>query len=295
MSGLRLRSLLSTALLSAALLSPLALGAGVADAEPAAEPVVHVNLGDSFSAGTGIMPIDPASPAQCNRSLRNFAHQLADRQGYRLTDVSCGGAETADFTTEQYPGVKPQFDALHDGVDLVTLTIGGNDGSVFAGAVGQCTVAALTAAGDARPCATRHGDTFLTEVRENTGPAVAEAIAGIREAAPDAEVVVVGYPWLLPPTGGCFPAMPVAAGDVPYLRELQTELNAVIEAAATDNGARFADLSETSEGHDACAPAGTRWIEPIVVPTGSIPVHPNEAGSAAMAQAVIDVLADAAD
>lgn len=290
MSGLRLRSVLSAALLTAA-----TAGAWVTGAAPAAaddpESTVYVNLGDSFSAGTGVMPMDPTSPERCARSARNYAHQLAERNGYDLTDVSCGGAKTQDFTAEQHPGIKPQLDALGPDTDLVTLTIGGNDGDVFGTAVRLCTEAVLTAPRETAPCTSRHGEELLTEIRENTAPALDQAVADIRAAAPNATVVVVGYPWLLPPTTGCFPAMPIAAGDVPFLRDLQTELNESVEAAAVGNGALFADMSVRSEGRDACAPIGTRWVEPIVVPVGSIPVHPNEAGERAMADAVVEALA----
>ena len=30
----------------------------------------------------------------------------------RLVDVTCGGADTGDYTAEQYPGVAPQLEAL---------------------------------------------------------------------------------------------------------------------------------------------------------------------------------------
>ena len=45
-------------------------------------------------------------------------------------------------------------------------------------------------------------------------------------------VAILGYPWILPATGGCFPQMPVATGDVPYLRNEQATLNSAVKRAA---------------------------------------------------------------
>src|SRR3954451_21897254 len=68
----------------------------------------YVNMGDSYSAGAGIVPPAPNSPPNCAQSTLNWARDLATARGYQLTDVSCSGAETRDYTTAQYPGVAPQ-------------------------------------------------------------------------------------------------------------------------------------------------------------------------------------------
>ena len=63
------------------------------------------------------------------------------------------------------------------------------------------------------------------------------ALRAVRAAAPDAEVAILGYPWILPTRGGCFDRMPVAEGDVPYLRHLQATLNDAVRRAAAATGA----------------------------------------------------------
>ncbi len=100
-----------------------------------------------------------------------------------------------------------------------------------------------------------------------------------------ARVVIVGYQWLLPPTIGCA-QMPVAPGDVPYLRSLQRTLNMSIAGAAAETDTTFVDMSAVSEGHDGCQAVGTRWAEPLVFSDQFVPVHPNAAGEAAMAAEV---------
>ncbi|WP_278259256.1 GDSL-type esterase/lipase family protein [Nocardioides convexus] len=75
---------------------------------------------------------------------------------------------------------------------------------------------------------------------------------------------------------------------MPYLRELQATLNAVIAQAAGETGSTYVDLSQASEGHDACQPAGVRWIDPLF-PTTS-PVHPNALGQREMAARTLSVL-----
>ena len=106
-----------------------------ARAEP--EPLAYVALGDSYSAASGVLPPDPSSPF-CLRSTRNYPNVIAQKTGARLTDVSCGAAQTKDFFTPQYQGVPPQLDALKPGTQLVTMTIGGNDSGVFINTILSC-------------------------------------------------------------------------------------------------------------------------------------------------------------
>lgn len=274
------------------------LAAGVAAAGTAAAlavtgPTAHaqdqaqyVALGDSYSAGSGVLPLDPSAPLLCARSALNYPHVLAARTGDQLTDVTCGGAQTKDFAGSQYPGVAPQLDALGGSTKLVTLTIGGNDGNTFIDAILACGSAGVLTLGQGSPCKALYGSSFDDTVDTSTYPAVKAALQAVRAKAPDARVAVLGYPWILPakadPT--CFAKMPIASGDVPYLRDLETHLNSAVQRAAQETGATYVDMSAVSEGHDACAPVGTRWIEPVLFGTNYVPVHPNALGESEMAQ-----------
>ena len=84
--------------------------------------------------------------------------------------------------------------------------------------------------------------------------------------------------------------MPVATGDVPYLRSLQTTLNDAVRRAAAATGVTYVDLNGVSEGHDACQPLGVRWIEPVLQGTNPVIVHPNALGEREMAAQTLRVL-----
>ncbi|MFJ4616928.1 SGNH/GDSL hydrolase family protein [Streptomyces sp. NPDC088812] len=275
---------------SAAAAGALALTLTGAQAQ-AATPLDYVALGDSYSAGSGVLPID-TSNLLCLRSTVNYPHVIASRTGAHLKDVTCGAAETKHFTQAQYPGVAPQVNALDAGTDLVTLTIGGNDNGTFINAVTACATAGVLSGGKGSPCEDANGTTFDDQIDTNTYPALKAALASVRAKAPNARVAVLGYPWIMPATAApsCFAKLPVASGDVPYLRALQDHLNAVVQRAAEEAGAVYVDFARSSDGHDACAAAGTRWIEPLLFGTSVVPVHPNAFGEKRMAEEAIAVL-----
>jgi len=250
---------------------------------PVTTPLRYVALGDSYSAASGVLPPDPTSPA-CLRSTRNYPHVIAAATGARLTDVTCGAAETRHFTSSQYPGVPPQREALGPRTQLVTMTIGGNDSSVFIGSIVACTTAGATTAGTGSPCRDQYGSQFADTVRETTYPSLVRALRVVHRDAPRARVAILGYPEILPPTGGCYPQMPVATGDVPYLHHLQDVLNNAVRRAARETGSTYVDVPRASVGHDACQPLGTRWVEPGLLGTNPVVVHPNARGEAAMAR-----------
>ncbi|HZB19667.1 MAG TPA: SGNH/GDSL hydrolase family protein [Blastococcus sp.] len=253
-------------------------------------PIRYVALGDSYSAASGVLPPDPTAPPQCLRSLGNYPHVIAAATGAHLTDVTCGGADTGDYVAEQYPGVAPQLDALAPDTQLVTMTIGGNDSGVFLDSIVQCGAAGASTLGTGSPCKDRYGSSFEDTIRNTTYPALVDTLRAVRAEAPRAKVAILGYPWILPSSGGCFDRMPVAVGDVPYLRSLQTTLNDAVRRAAAATGVTYVDMNRVSEGHDACQPLGVRWIEPVLQGTNPVVVHPNALGERGMAAQAMRVL-----
>jgi hypothetical protein len=215
---------------------------------------------------------------------------IAGRIGAQLTDVTCGAAETKDFFESQYPGVAPQLDSVRRRTQLITMTIGGNDNDVFIGAIVKCGAAGLSTLGQGSPCRDMYGNEFDRIIKKKTYPAILKALHGARFLAPHARVAILGYPWILPKTDGCFVKMPVAKGDVPYLRDVQATLNDAVRRAAEEAGATYVDMSRVSEGHDACRPEGVRWIEPVLQGTNPVVVHPNARGERHMAARTMEVL-----
>jgi len=256
----------------------------------AADPLSYVALGDSYSAASGVLPTDPTASLLCLRSSRNYPHVIAAATSARFVDVTCGAAETKHFTTSQYPGVPPQVDAVGADTDLITMTIGGNDSSVFIGAILACGSAGILTLGHGSPCKDLYGSSFEDTVRNSTYPALVNALKAVRAKAPGADVAILGYPWIVPATGGCFTKMPIATGDVPYVRSLQATLNDAVKRAAAATGATYVDFSQVSNGHDACQASGVRWIEPVLQGTNPVVVHPNALGEANMAARTMAVL-----
>jgi lysophospholipase L1-like esterase len=275
---------------ASALAGALTLGLTAAPAH-ATSTLNYAALGDSYSAASGVLPVDTGN-LLCLRSTANYPHVIAARTGARLTDVTCGAAESKDFTEAQYPGVAPQADAVTSSTDLVTLTIGGNDNGTFINAMLACGSAGILSGGKGSPCKDTYGSSFDDAIDTKTYPALKSALQAVRAKAPGARVAVLGYPWITPatPVPSCFAQMPIASGDVPYLHEMQAHLNTVVQRAAEETGATYVDFSQVSTGHDACQAVGTRWIEPLLFGQNIVPVHPNALGEQRMAERTMNVL-----
>jgi hypothetical protein len=84
--------------------------------------------------------------------------------------------------------------------------------------------------------------------------------------------------------------MPIAPADVPYVRDTQHRLNAMLAAVAAGNGAELVDWYTASIGHDACKTKSARWVEPAFPAVPAAPVHPNRRGMEGAASAVVDEL-----
>lgn len=277
-------------------LPPAASGADApqaATAERAPSALRYVAMGDSYSSAAGVQPVDLTAPVPCQRSTRNYPSIVAAALGAERVDVTCGGATTDHVRTAQYPGlVPPQIDALTPDTDLVTMTLGLNDSAGFVRLQVACGPLSVLTLGQGAPCRQVYGDQFERTLRTATYPSLVRMLRSVRERAPRARVAILGIPWVVPRTEGCFPVMPLARGDVPYVRRIQALLNRLIERAARVTGATFVDVAEASEGRDACAPAGRRWIEPALLGTNPSIVHPNARGEAGMAARVLEVLQD---
>ncbi len=253
-------------------------------------PLRYVGMGDSYSAASGNVPPDLTAPPQCLRSTINYPHVIAKTIGAKLTDVTCGGAETKDYAGSQSPGVAPQLTALKSDTQLVTMTIGGNDSNVFIGTIMQCGAAGVSTLGQGSPCKDRYGSSFDDTIKNTTYPSLVKTLNAVHAKAPHARVAILDYLQILPKSGGCFPQMPIATGDVPYLDDIQATLNDAVRRAAATTGSTYVDVSKISQGHDACQPAGVRWVEPVLFGTNPVIVHPNPLGESKMAAQTIAAL-----
>ncbi|WP_406481709.1 SGNH/GDSL hydrolase family protein [Streptomyces sp. NBC_01615] len=266
----------------------------------------YVALGDSYTSGPKIPP-QTGNPVGCDRSGRNYPALVAKELGIKAADfrdVSCSGATINNLTTPQSTGngTNPaQLSALTATTRLVTLGIGGNDIG-FSSVITKCVTTGslfkladrITDITDKAPCKEKYtsgGTDAVAQKIRATGDRLTRALTEIERRAPEAQVYVVGYPAIVPVTGThCGRDMPLAPGDVTFLRQKQQQLNTMLGERAQAAGATYVDTFAPSTGHDACSPAITRWIEPLRPSSPAAVVHPNERGEQGMATAVLSAL-----
>lgn len=229
----------------------------------------YVALGDSSAAGPNIPnQIDTT----CGRSDHNWPHFLAADLGLALTDVTCSGAKTDDFTAAQFAGVPPQFDALRPDTKLVTVAIGANDiggGYAFSACPGVPDVA--TCKRNLQP----YVGSYEAQISA-LAPKFATALQAIRQRSPQATIVVTGYLTYWRP-GGCYPADVFTAPVADYLQSVFDTLMSMLASQAANAGATYVDIRTPSATHGLCEPAGQRWLEGRDA-VDAYPYHPNSTG-----------------
>lgn len=290
----------------------------------------YVALGDSYSAGYGLSDPTRLPTSACGQSGQDYPHRIAARFGLALTDVTCGGATSTDVTSGfQFKGVPPQIRSLSDRTRLVTLTIGGNDADLF-GTAASCL--ALSAKGpvfsgrDAPSCRSTlvsdGVDQLGAKIASRVALGIADTLAQVKAAAPNAVIVFLGYPAIFPdadhtPKGGCFRSAldlgtltgsfpsnsyPFTNTDVRYLHGVQQDLDDVSKAAARAAGVRFVDVFSSTQAHSACATGkpyvsgvsldGTGDLRRIDLEPGAL--HPNTRGVAYLTKRVAAATRDLA-
>jgi lysophospholipase L1-like esterase len=219
---------------------------------------------------------------------------VADALHGQLTSAACESAGVYMMTSPQQTraGTNPaQFDALRASDKLVLLTLGGDDLG-FTSVLQECIQLSAIPLGS--PCqahfAAPGGSDQLSARVTAEGPKLAMVLAGIRQRAPRARVVLVGYPDAFPQSSGCWPAVPFTNGDVTYLRGIEVKINAMQAADARAAGDTFVDAYTATTGHDFCQPESNRDVEGLVPGSLALPFHPNARGQQAMAAAVLKAL-----
>ena len=252
----------------------------------------YVALGDSFTAAPLVPTTDLANG--CFRSDSNYPSLLTERLDIpELVDVSCSGATTSDLTgrqrTVRRQTVRPQLDAVTPETDLVTLGIGGNDFDLFHTLVSTCSqLRAADPSGN--PCERTlraRGLDLVSEAHE-IGDRVATAVRRIRDRAPEARIVVVGYLRLAPSSGTCA-QLPFARGDYPFGDRVSRALDAGLERAARRTHVAFLDMHALSKGHDVCS--DDPWVNGDRTVEGeALAYHPFEEGMEAVADELVAML-----
>ena len=225
----------------AALLATV-LGAVVAPGVAQAATVNYVALGDSYSSGVGAGPYDLSG---CLRSQKSYAPLWA--AAHAVTSFrfpACGGAVTSDV-------INSQVNSLSTSTTLVTITIGGNDAG-FADVITSCRFGSTTTCVNA----VNEAKAFAT----STLPGRLDATyAAIRGRAPNARLVVLGYPRLFETNYCGWLAMSTYKRTI--LNEAADLLATITANRAGAAGATFADARPSFAGHGVCA--ADPWIHDV--------------------------------
>jgi lysophospholipase L1-like esterase len=253
-------------------------------AAPPFRPKIYAALGDSYAAGEGLPPFEADSGA-CHRSPLAYPRLVAAEEGSALSFAPCTGAALSDVLAPagQLASVDPH-------ADLVTVTVGGNDVG-FVRVVADCLVGA-------EPCS--HLDAQVEASLGRLGPSLEAGYGAIKARAPDARLLVVGYPQVVadparadvdtcPVVATPLPDRRITGDDARWLREKGARLDEVVRGAAKAAGASYVEVAADFAGHEACAP--DPWLTGVVLTDLKASFHPTAAGQAALARLVTRSLA----
>ena len=304
-----------TVIVATALVASTLVVAGAATADDDV-----VSIGDSYASGEGVTPFQPGTATagvnECHRSDAAHPAVLADLLGVELGFWACSGSTTATLRSSQVRTTGPPWndpvidvgggdpraaiDRIEPGVtDRVLVTIGGNDIG-FGDIVSDCLLGSTS-------CTNRAAE--VEAALAELGPAVDELLEAVRDRLePAGQIVVVGYPRLLPtlPVGACdfLPLLPggvLTVEEQAWANDVTGMLNAVLEGAVHGHQDRlddivFVDTADRFDGQELCrATGGTpATTSPMVIgldladPEHSF--HPTAAGQERLADAAMEHL-----
>ncbi len=240
----------------------------------------YVSLGSSFAAGPAI----PAQQPTCGRSDHNYPHLVAAALGLNLTDVSCSGATTANILDTPQGDAAPQIAALTRDTMLVTVTIGGNDISYSASTI-KCGGAAV-----ADQCAAKLDQKKIAEAVDQLPAKLVAVLAAIHASSPQALVVLVPYPRVVPTQDQRCTGLGLTADDANYFAALGEQLESALVNAATKQHVLVADPYVHGAGHGSCADAANRWVNGAKPAGSGASFHPTANGHNEMARLVLAAL-----
>jgi lysophospholipase L1-like esterase len=282
------------------------LAGPVASAAATTLTPVYVAMGDSYSSGEGACkPVTvtacgylkgtATAADECHRSLNAYPARVAATlpKAWKFVFAACSGATTSDAMTSGQYGEQPQLAALAAAagptrvVKLVTLTLGGNDAG-FSDAVGSCVAAHDFFGSSCRGKVTWAISTAVLRAR------LTAVYAAVHAAAPQARLLVLGYPRLFTPAPVAKAPCDLAATDARAFSKAEDTLNASVAAAVSRAdkaaGAKFAtfvDDGSVFKGHELCAgPAAKSYLNPLLLTSAGVrseSFHPNRSGQSVLA------------
>jgi lysophospholipase L1-like esterase len=224
-------------------------------------PLQYVALGDSYAAGFGAEPTRDG----CGRTSAAYPALLAreTRGAVALRNAACVGATTADVTHRQ-------VSALNARTGLVTITAGANDL--------QLERVLRSCANAATMIDCRAGNAAIDRKLARTMPRdLGRMIRAVTAAAPEARVVVTGYPLPFARTRQCA-TVPVSARLRTRANQVIQRLNSSLAAAAAHHRVRFVDVEQSFAGHSLCN--ARPWLIGTEGMRNNTAMHPTATGHA---------------
>ncbi|MEV6176730.1 SGNH/GDSL hydrolase family protein [Streptomyces sp. NPDC052016] len=203
----------------------------------------YVALGDSYSSGVGAGSYISSS-GDCKRSTKAYPYLWnAAHAPSSFAFTACSGARTGDV-------LAGQLGPVNSSTALVSITIGGNDAG-FADVMTTCVTSSDST------CVSRI-NTARAYV-DSTLPGKLDSVySAIRTKAPNARVVVIGYPRFYKLGTTC---LGLSETKRSAINNASDHLNAAIAQRAAAHGFVFGDVRTTFTGHEICS--GSSWLHSV--------------------------------
>lgn len=272
-----------------ALLTVAACGGGDKEPPKPASIESYAALGDSYAAGAGLGPVEDAD---CYRSSANYGSLVASQLGIAdYSDVTCGGAATKNLVTGQtHDGDVingPQLAAVTKDTDLVTIGMGLNNSGISVQILYLC-LPQLNLKAECEKYLDQP-DRIVTDTVDQVADAMKVSLEAIRKKAPEAMVILVGYPHSLPDEGVCPSVLNLTGKAADRARETLELTNEKYQEIAKQTGVTYVDMYAASEGHDMCSKSP--WVNGDKdAGTRGAPLHPTPAFQRAVADRIVELV-----
>ncbi|MEU8709435.1 SGNH/GDSL hydrolase family protein [Streptomyces sp. NPDC048565] len=218
----------------------------------------YVALGDSYSSGVGAGSYTSES-GDCMRSTNAYPYLWQNANSpSSFAFVACSGATTSSVSSGQ-------LSALSASTTLVSVTAGGNDVG-FADVMQTCVLQSEA------NCVARV-NTAVSQMQGSLPGQLDSLYAGISSRAPQAHVVVLGYPRFYQLSGSCIAGLTETERGA--INDASDVLNGVLAKRAADAGFTYSSVVDEFTGHELCS--GDAWIHSVSIPVTNS-YHPKAIG-----------------
>ncbi|NYE42975.1 SGNH/GDSL hydrolase family protein [Streptomyces fulvorobeus] len=252
----------------------VAMGDSYSSGEGASE-----NGGDDYYIESDYYdPQQPSTENKCHRSKYAWSRQ-ATLPGYtksigqmaddrdRIMDyqfVACSGARYYNILTKGQSSELPQIQQgyLDQNTTMVTLSVGGNDAR-FADIIQECVTAGTVCNNNSIEAVNPDngektgGETGPMDVwapkwlNEQIRPRLTGMLNELHKKAPNAKIVLMGYPKLLEGSGGC--VLGIGTEETPWLNSMADTLANEMQGAVNDANRLYAAKAVFSDPRDEFA------------------------------------------